>query len=75
MALPSAVSGAAYGGIGHAPRDQRGRIVVHDDFAGMKRAVNVARGVGGIEIAGDCAQPRDQIVDRRRSIVAQCGLK
>ena len=35
---------------GHAPRNQRGRIVVHDDFTGMKRAVDVARGVRRIEI-------------------------
>ena len=46
-----------------------------DDFTGMKGAVHVACGVGGVKIVGDRAQPRDQVVDRGRSVVAQRGFK
>ena len=41
----------------------------------MKSAVNVAGAMRGVETASNRADSRDQIVDRRRAKVAECGFK
>ena len=37
--------------------------------------MNQAGAVRGVESMGQGAEPRDQIVDRRRAEVAECGFK
>ena len=55
--------------------NERRRIVGDKYFAGMKRAVDDTGAVGGVERRGQRSNPRDQIVDRRRPEVAECGFK
>jgi len=54
---------------------ERRRIVGDKYFAGMKRAVHNPGAVGGVERRGQRSNPRDQIIDRRRPEVAECGFK
>ena len=41
----------------------------------MKSAVNEAGAMRGVEAASNSAETRDQIVDRRRAEVSECGFK
>jgi hypothetical protein len=65
----SGVEGRAFAG------HERRPIVGDKYFAGMKRAVHNTGAVGGVERGGQRSSPRDQIIDRRRPEVAECGFK
>ena len=55
--------------------NERRRIVGDEYFAGMKGAVNDAGAVSGVEGRAKRTNSRDQIIDRRRPEVAECGFK
>ena len=54
---------------------ERRRIVGDKHFAGMKRAVDGTGAMRSVESGRDSTNPRDQIIDRGRSEVAECGFK
>lgn len=41
----------------------------------MKRAMNDAGAMRGVEAMSNSADARDQIIDRRRAEVTECGFK
>ena len=55
--------------------NERRRIVGDEYFAGMKRAVDDTGAMRSVESGRDSTNPRDQIIDRGRPEVAECGFK
>jgi len=73
--MPAEHLGCGVGRVRARSGDHLGRIVSDEHLAGLESAVNHAGAVRGVEPVGNGADPRDQIVDRRRTEVAESGFE